>query len=760
MSFPIGLCTAQHVAVPLKSTVVEGRIRDLFADITLTQTWQNEESVPIEAVYTFPLPVDAILLDVQVTLGARRLRGSVIPKRQAEIDYEHAVADGDAAIRLEKLEDGLYAMNVSNLLPGEPAVVAIRWAQLLRWNGDTVRFQLPTTVAPRYGAPRMAPHQVPQASLAADHRCRVVLSLEGVLARGIASSPTHAIRIEPHGSTATRVRFADTDAAMDRDFVLETRVSGGERSSAVVVQDLEGGSVALLSWRPNFPSPAPLAPRALTIVVDCSGSMAGDSVVQAAAAIRQIVRHLRPQDTFEIVRFGSHAAPLFGRMQHADVVAVRHAERLVDALAADLGGTELRAALRVAYQTRHVPSVAAPDVLLITDGQITDHADVIRDAQASGQRVFTVGVGTAVTETSVREIARVTGGACELVTPNEAMTERIVRHFERMYASPAAEIAITWPGGQTLRRIPDHLEDVFDGDTTHAFAWLPAGAHGDLRIDLRQGDGTRFTECLPVVRLDGAARREAHPVARVAAYAWARSDAAQAESIALRYQLVTEQTDLLVVHERAEDEKATELPTLRTVEHMLAAGWGGAGSVAEGIAFEPLCEMAASPQVRRLSLDLGAEMRDSAPVHRKAIEHADVTAHWMADAAPHHRPVTGSRASHSATSTRWLDALLARGDAVSDFDAVLSWLRVDGGLAPELLDAMAAAWRALRDAGIDADLAAWLVVRQATRSVPTDRESLHRLREVLRRLGVTPEHRRMARLAFSERALSNTEQEV
>jgi Ca-activated chloride channel family protein len=49
--------------------------------------------------------------------------------------------------------------------------------------------------------------------------------------------------------------------------------------------------------------------------------------------------------------------------------------------------------------------------------------------------------------------------------------------------------------------------------------------------------------------------------------------------LALNYQLVTDQTNLILVHVREEGNKAEGLPELDKVSHMLAAGWGGVGSV-------------------------------------------------------------------------------------------------------------------------------------------------------------------------------------
>ena len=50
-------------------------------------------------------------------------------------------------------------------------------------------------------------------------------------------------------------------------------------------------------------------------------------------------------------------------------------------------------------------------------------------------------------------------------------------------------------------------------------------------------------------------------------------------ALALSYQLITKNTNCLLVHIRSEDEKATDLPELMNVAQMQAAGWAGAGTV-------------------------------------------------------------------------------------------------------------------------------------------------------------------------------------
>ena len=151
--------------VALSDVSVSSVLRDLLAEVTVSQTYRNDEPVNIEAVYTFPLPLDAVLLDLQVQIGGRILKGVVVEKKAAEEKYEDAIAGGDTAVMLQVIEPGLYTMNVGNLLPQEKAKIIFSYAILYRWTGDQLRFFLPTTVAPRYGESDHQPHQMPHSSL-------------------------------------------------------------------------------------------------------------------------------------------------------------------------------------------------------------------------------------------------------------------------------------------------------------------------------------------------------------------------------------------------------------------------------------------------------------------------------------------------------------------------------------------------------------------------------------------------------------------
>lgn len=336
------LTTADGLPIPLQDVRITGHLNDLLSEITIKQTFCNREKVNIEAIYTFPLPMDAVLLDLTISLANRTLKGVAVEKREAEEKYEDAITDGNTVVMLQQPEPGLFTMNLGNLQAGETAIIRFTYVLLHKWNGNLLRFFLPTTIAPRYGDPQKAgldPHQEPSVDLVIDHRFTLDISVTGRLHGTQIESPSHNIEIEREESVTT-VGLKLSDASMDRDFILLFRDQMESRFSAAVDVDPEG-YVLSGSFNPIFSCEEADSPRSIKIVVDCSGSMNGVSIRQTRKALVRILDSLRPQDTFNIILFGSQCRPLFSSQVKPSTFNLTRARRMARNLQADMGGTEI-----------------------------------------------------------------------------------------------------------------------------------------------------------------------------------------------------------------------------------------------------------------------------------------------------------------------------------------------------------------------------------------------------------------------------------
>lgn len=571
--------------IALQGVSVRGRLTETLASIEVEQRYSNPQQHNIEAVYTFPLPMGAVLLDMTVEIADQKLLGQVVEKKAAEQRYEEAITDGNSAVMVQALGNGLYSMNVGNLLAGESAVIRYRYALTLSWQGEQLRLTIPTTIAPRYGdaaATGLEPWQVPTSSLMAEYPFALTVSIEGKLADTEIGAPTH-----PLGITRTEYGLDVTlnhEATLDRDFVLTANAKTNLENSCLLVNDGEQ-KVALVTLRIPPVIETTRTPLCLKIVIDCSGSMAGVSINQARKAAMAILDLLKPEDGFNVTLFGNEHEHLFGKMVSADPLNIEFARARLNHLEANLGGTETGKALAAAYELQTTASVGLldrmigkknpadpriqPAVLLITDGEIWNTEAVIAQAAKSGHRVFTVGVGLSVASYLVTSLAKATGAGCELVSPQEGMADKLLAQFHRLQQPMFGQAEVLWdvkPVWQTP--IPAVL---FAGDTIHVYAGFTSDAPGSARLHMPNTtvDTAAVSAAALPIDLPDIPRLAAH--ARIAM----STDEAEQIRLAVNYQLLTERTNFIVVAERLE--KVDNLPMLHQVPQMLAAGWGGAG---------------------------------------------------------------------------------------------------------------------------------------------------------------------------------------
>lgn len=564
--------TSTGKQVPLIATHIDVNMHDLLSSVTMKQTYQNIEHQNIEAVYTFPLPLDAVLLDVGITLNGRTLNGCIVEKKEAEAKYEKAITDGDTTIMLEKLESGLYTMNIGHLQPNESVAISLNYSKLHRWQGKQLRFYLPTTVAPKYGSPQLEAHQIPLVKSNIEHAFSFRLNVTGILTHAHFSSPSHAIIIQAKAEKLL-VALSDETSLMNQDMIINIHSEEDNIASAVYDKDGEN-YVSLISFQPKIEPTSSSLPSANTIIIDCSGSMKGDSIAQAKKGLLKILESLMPHDLFNIIIFGSGHSSLFRNMINVNKLTIERARMFIHHIQADMGGTEIGDALSAAYEM-HSDNEIPHNILLITDGEVWDTEPLIQKAQESGNRIFTVGVGSSVSEPFLEDIARVTGGACELISPNEEMAEHMYRHYKRMHSGRSNSVKSQW-SIDNFEKIPKQMKSVFDGDTVHMFFRSVSQPTGEVSIQIDLDNGKLWACDIPLIPMPDNQEGDLTVLSRMAANTkLPLLDADAAKELALKYQLMSTWTNFLVIDERPASEQASDLPELRQIPHMLAVGWGG-----------------------------------------------------------------------------------------------------------------------------------------------------------------------------------------
>jgi Ca-activated chloride channel homolog len=452
--------------------VVEGRV----ARFEVTERFRNPGQIVAEGTYHYPLPGEAVFSDFSLFQGEVELKGEMMAADQARSIYEGIVRRLKDPALLTLVGHGLIRAQVFPVQPGETRTVTLRFTQLMGREADALRLRY--AAGTRGDAP-------------------VTMGIEIRRESDFATpySPTHPITEERRdGSLSISVT---PPVRGDVDLVLPFRrglVGGTVLTHANPGED----GFALLFLSPPPATESGEAGRDLTLVVDVSGSMSGDKMEQARAALIQALSSLRARDRFRLIAFSNGVRHFREGFTPATADALADARSFVNALSAN-GGTNLAGAIDAALAERGDGERMAM-VLLLTDGlpSVGEQAPDRIAAEAAGRigraRIFTVGVGHDVNTYLLDRLAVEGRGSATYVTPGTNVGDAVGGVLGKLSRPALMDLRIVDSPVRFEDLAPATLPDLFFGEELVVLARYHGTGSGPVVIEgTRNGRRERFT---------------------------------------------------------------------------------------------------------------------------------------------------------------------------------------------------------------------------------------------------------------------------
>ncbi len=568
--------------LPLKHTDVKAEISGFVAEVRVTQVFSNPSDQPIEAVYVFPLPENAAVNEMTLTVADRRIKGQIKKKAEAREVYERAKAQGKTAALLDQERPNIFTQSVANLPPGKEIKVELRYIQDLGYDSGIYRFVFPMTVGPRYipgGAKGKSgtgwspdTDQVPDASritppvVRPGQRSGRDISVEVKLNAGLAvkklRSSSHEIEIKDLGANSYGVTLDEEDRIPNKDFILTYEPAVNMVGASVLAHKdgKEGYLTLMVQPDAKFPL-SQVTPKELVFAIDVSGSMMGMPVEQAKAAALKCLEGMNPGDTFQILTFASDNTLHFERPLANTPENVLRGRRVLESLSGG-GGTEMLSAIQKVLEFPKDPE-RVRIVMFMTDGYIGNDDQIlgfVRD-HLNNSRIFPLGVGSSVNRHLMEELAVMGKGTVQYVRQNEsqASLEKIVNRFYDRISKPLlTDLSVDWNGLEVTDAEPAVIPDLFAGQPVFIHArYVKAGsAEVTLKGKLRGNPWKMNVKAdLPGNETGNAAMAPLWARARISAlsrqiYGRDGDDAKEKITmLGLEYSLVTDFTSFVAVDE-------------------------------------------------------------------------------------------------------------------------------------------------------------------------------------------------------------------
>ena len=491
---------AEPVPLPLQGTEVHLAMTGGLIEAVVVQTFSNTcTAAAIEAVYGFPLPARATVMDMEIHVGSRWIKSEVQKKEQAIATYAAARDSGKKTAVVHRERPNRFTTSVANILPGETVDVYLTYLECADFRDGSYIVTFPMVSGTRYlpdamdpeldGAmPGMLVDPVLPSGIDPGYRCALTLDIEGLPVAAVECG-THAIAAGPHPDLphATRVTFEHGQEIPDADFC--ARILLEEASVPVATAHVSGNETeayALITVIPALAGaledPAAAPPREVLFLLDTSGSMEGEPLAQAKRGLRHCLARLQSHDRFNLVTFASDYTTFADAPAPATDDRLATVDSFIDRLNA-AGGTEMQPALEALLDQPTTPGTMRL-VFLLTDGDVGNEHSLVRLlGQRLGQgRLFPIGIGSAPNETLVRGMAEAGRGEAVFLRSEDDIDEALRSLFAAIESPQWMDLSLAWSGSPSVGVYPSKIPDVYAGRPVQLVAWLPASYAGILTL--------------------------------------------------------------------------------------------------------------------------------------------------------------------------------------------------------------------------------------------------------------------------------------
>jgi len=478
---------------PLKHTDVVADISGYVAHVHVVQTFTNPSTSKVEAVYVFPLPDEAAVDCMTMTIGDRKISAEIKERQDAQRIYQQAKAGGHVAALLDQERPNIFTQSVANIEPGATVTIDISFVETLKLEDGTFEWVFPMVVGPRYnGGSTVKGGQVPDVAhitppitpkgTRAGHDISVTVHLDAGMPIADIKSLLHDVDITNDGPGRSTIALKDQATIPNKDFILRYRTATDQIGDSFVTHtDTRGTYFTLTLQPPRKVQPDQIVPKEIVFVIDQTGSQSGAPIEKAKETIKYAIKHLNPGDTFQLLGFNTSVYPCFPGPVPATQENITKALDYLKPIEGE-GGTDILQAVDYVLKIPSDPQ-RLRIVCYMTDGYVgNDQAiiDYIKLHRGSA-RMFPFGTGNSVNRFLIDGMARAGGGEPEYVNLNSDGAEAAQSFYNRIRIPVLTNISVDWG---TLA-----VTEVYPRQSPDLFSAKPIMIQGRLS-DLRSGTVT------------------------------------------------------------------------------------------------------------------------------------------------------------------------------------------------------------------------------------------------------------------------------
>ncbi len=484
---------------PLLSTEADVTITGPIADVTVTQSYTNNGTQPIEAVYVFPASTRAAVYALEMKVGDRTIIADIKEKQAARKTYETAKAEGKRASLLEQHRPNVFQMNVANIMPGDLIEVSLKYTEFVIPENQIYTFVYPTVVGPRYTgeqAEAWAGMPYTKSKVKPIYTFDIQAELNMPVPIRKVNCSTHKITKSVKGGNAIIKLKDNQQDEGNRDFILNYKLSGDDVSSGIQVYNSDGENFFLCQVEPPSLDCDPIiTPREYIFILDVSGSMRGYPLDVSKALMKNLFAGLAKTDMFNVMFFAGSSSMMHPMSVAATPENIKNAFTEFN-MQHGGGGTNMLSAINRALAIPKTPKFSRSFVI-VTDGYVSVEEKTYQtiDEHLGEANFFAFGIGSSVNRFIIEGIAHVGRGEPFIVTDMKEAKHEANKLKAYIEYPVLTDINIQTRGVDIYDVIPENIPDLMAARPIYFFGKYKDPQFAKITVSGNQGNQV-FSETL------------------------------------------------------------------------------------------------------------------------------------------------------------------------------------------------------------------------------------------------------------------------
>lgn len=438
---------------------VDVNIDNQLAVTKIDQEFYNPTNRRLEGYYMFPIPKGASLKNFSMYINGKETPAELLDANKARKIYEDIVRRQLDPALLEYQGQKLLKARIFPIEPHSTKRVKISYNEIIKKDNGTFEYLYPLNTE-KFSSTNLK-----------DVTVNVTINSKNILKNIYCT--THNTDIVRKSDYKAIVSYEAKNVKPDTDFKVYFNTDKSKIGLSMLTYkkaESKKGFFFLNASPGLINKKSEISNKAITFVLDVSGSMAGEKLDKAKKALLFCIENLNKNDKFEIIKFSTEAEPLFHELVNTDSKNIIKAKRFIKELK-PIGGTNIDEALTKALQNKgdSLPHM----IIFITDGKPTigetretKLVHKVNKYNHENVRIFTFGIGTEINTHLLDKITSSTRAYRSYIRPEEDIELKISNFYTKVQSPVLTNVKVKVSKNiRITKTYPRNLPDLFVGSS-------------------------------------------------------------------------------------------------------------------------------------------------------------------------------------------------------------------------------------------------------------------------------------------------------